>query len=90
MIIDNTTINCNVYLVDVDLHYNMVHHTLFQTTWCTTPCFKHHSRLNEVAARKKRKDYAFRRQFNEKPIIIPGCPGRLLQAHADAATDPNG
>ena len=25
--------------------------------------------------RKKRKDYAFRRQFNEKPSIIPGCPG---------------
>jgi len=23
---------------------------------------------------KKRKDYAFRRQFNEKPSIIPGCP----------------
>ncbi len=23
----------------------------------------------------KRKDYAFRRQFNEKPSIIPGCPG---------------
>ncbi len=24
---------------------------------------------------KKRKDYAFRRQSNEKPSIIPGCPG---------------
>ncbi len=24
--------------------------------------------------KKKRKDYAFRRQFNEKPSIIPGCP----------------
>ncbi len=24
---------------------------------------------------KKRKDYAFRRQFSEKPSIIPGCPG---------------
>ena len=23
---------------------------------------------------KKRKDYAFRRQFNEKPSITPGCP----------------
>ena len=23
---------------------------------------------------KKRKDYAFRRQFNEKPSIIPGWP----------------
>ena len=25
--------------------------------------------------RKKRKDYAFWRQLNEKPSIIPGCPG---------------
>ena len=24
---------------------------------------------------KKRKDYAFRHQFYEKPSIIPGCPG---------------
>ncbi len=23
---------------------------------------------------KKRKDYAFWRQFNEKPSIVPGCP----------------
>ncbi len=26
---------------------------------------------------KKRKDYAFRRQFDEKPNIIPGCPGMV-------------
>jgi len=25
---------------------------------------------------KKRKDYAFCRQFEEKPRIIPGCPGK--------------
>ena len=30
---------------------------------------------------KKRKDYAFRRQFNEKPSIIPGCP----EHHANKA-----
>ena len=24
---------------------------------------------------KKRQDYAFRRQFNEKRSIVPGCPG---------------
>jgi len=24
---------------------------------------------------RKRKDYAFWRQFNENPSIIPGCPG---------------
>jgi len=29
--------------------------------------------------KKKRKDYAFWRQFNEKPSIIPGCPGTPLQ-----------
>ncbi len=28
---------------------------------------------------KKRKDYTFRRQFNEKPSIIPGCPGALFE-----------
>ena len=25
----------------------------------------------------KRKDYAFRRQFNEEPSILPGCPGGI-------------
>ncbi len=30
---------------------------------------------------KKRKDYAFRHQFNEKPSIIPGCPGKLSLSH---------
>ena len=28
----------------------------------------------QVPVEKKRKDYAFQRQFNEKPSIIPGCP----------------
>jgi hypothetical protein len=27
--------------------------------------------------KRKEKDYAFRRQFNEKPSIIPGCPELL-------------
>ncbi len=27
---------------------------------------------------KKRKDYAFWRQFNEKPSIIPGCPDACI------------
>ena len=31
-----------------------------------------------LAAGQKRKDYIFRHQFNEKPSIIPGCPGLLL------------
>ncbi len=26
---------------------------------------------------RKRIDYTFRRHFNEKPSIIPGCPGSL-------------
>ena len=25
--------------------------------------------------KKKRKDYAFRRQFDERPNVILGCPG---------------
>ena len=33
---------------------------------------------------KKREDYAFRRQFDEKPSIIPGCPG-LQQQHEAAS-----
>ncbi len=28
-----------------------------------------------TSAEKKRKDYAFRHQLNEKASIIPGCPG---------------
>ena len=28
-----------------------------------------------IFKKRKRKDYTFRRQFNEKPSIIPGCPG---------------
>ena len=28
----------------------------------------------EYVETRKRKDYAFQRQFNEKPSIIPGCP----------------
>ena len=34
-------------------------------------------RVSPERKEKKRKDYAFRRQFNEKPSIIPGCPGRV-------------
>ena len=29
---------------------------------------------------KKRKDYVFRRQFNENPSTIPGCPGKNTNA----------
>ena len=38
---------------------------------------------DERLGEKKRKDYAFRRQFNEKPSIIPGCPGRAAGTHGD-------
>ena len=31
--------------------------------------------LSLLLASKKRKDFPFRRQFNDKPSIIPGCPG---------------
>ena len=30
--------------------------------------------------KQKRKDHAFRRQFNEKPSVIPGCPGTCKDA----------
>ncbi len=30
---------------------------------------------------KKRKDYTSRRQFNEKPSIIPGCPAFFIRTH---------
>ena len=40
------------------------------------PCTIREQTLSaEESKGKKRKDYAFRRQFNEKPSIIPGCPG---------------
>jgi hypothetical protein len=29
----------------------------------------------ERKGKERRKDYAFWRQINEKPSIIPGCPG---------------
>ncbi len=32
------------------------------------------SRKEKKRKEKKSKDYAFWRQFNEKPSIIPGCP----------------
>ena len=28
-----------------------------------------------VKTRREKEDYAFRRQLNEKPSSIPGCPG---------------
>ena len=31
--------------------------------------------IHTVRVEKKKKDYAFRRQVNEKPGVIPGCPG---------------
>ena len=36
---------------------------------------------SSCAIRKKRKDYTFWRQFNEKPSIIPGCPGIGYKIH---------
>ena len=37
---------------------------------------KEKKRKEKKRKEKKRKDYTFRRQFNEKPSIIPGCLGR--------------
>ena len=38
-----------------------------------------------IRREKKRKDYAFWRQFDEKPIIVPGCPG--LPHHTSTQND---
>ena len=50
-------------------------HTKLQRTLVSV-CLCVHRHVCE----KKRKDYAFRRQFNEKPSIIPGCPDRHVCA----------
>ncbi len=34
-------------------------------------------RKEEKRTEKRRKDYTFQHQFNEKPSIVPGCPGLL-------------
>jgi len=36
---------------------------------------------------KKKKDYTFRRQFNEKPSIIPGCPRHQHHICMQSAVD---
>jgi len=36
---------------------------------------KEKKRKEKKRKEKKRKDYTFGCQFNEKPSIIPGCPG---------------
>ena len=36
---------------------------------------KEKNRNEQKRKEKSRKDYTFRRHFNEKPSIIPGCPG---------------
>ncbi len=46
--------------------------------WSTRPKVGTDTSRNMMASSRKeekRKDYAFRRQFNEKPRIILGCPG---------------
>ncbi len=46
-------------------------------------CTDSTGKLHAVQAEKKRKDYAFRRQFNEKPSIIPGCPDAVQAYNAE-------
>ncbi len=41
----------------------------------------------ECELEKKRKDYAFQCQFNEKPSIIPGCPGEECESHNQVQLD---
>jgi hypothetical protein len=47
--------------------HNSVQSLLLQTRQVVKP--------QNARKEKKRKDYAFRRQFNEKPSVIPGCSG---------------
>ncbi len=42
----------------------------------------HIHNTNGTHQEKKRKDYAFQRQFNERPSVIPGCPGRYTSTQA--------
>ena len=37
--------------------------------------------MGGTSSKKERKDYAFQRQFHEKPSIIPGCPGGGTSKH---------
>ena len=63
-----------------------VHHCGFES-WKLHPVrvpVVHAMCLLAETKEKKGKDYAFRRQFNEKPSIIPGC--LLHAASKDAAT----
>ena len=43
------------------------------------------SRIVLSQAVKKRKEYAFRRQYNEKPSIIPGCPVQAVNGGVGGA-----
>ncbi len=47
---------------------------LISHTGLQTQTVQHSNGKKRKEKEKKRKDYAFRRQFNEKPSIIPGCP----------------
>ncbi len=42
---------------------------------------KEKKRKEKKRKEKKRKDYTFWRQFNEKPSIIPGCPGWMTVSY---------
>ncbi len=49
---------------------NMLRHAMRPANFLTAT-----DSLVTVRKEKNRKDCAFRRQFKEKPSIIPGCPG---------------
>jgi len=40
------------------------------------PCL--YSATDVIGRKEREKNYAFWRQFIEKPSIIPGCPGQLI------------
>ena len=61
---------CMLFLYSIDVLYALLTADKRSTI---TPV--HQPQVAMKIWKCKRKDYTFWRQFNEKPCIIPGCPG---------------
>ena len=66
--------DCLRWLDSLHLHSNMYDQLTASTVYVHIRKRKEKKKKRKEKE-KKRLDYAFRRQFNEKPSIIPGCPG---------------
>ena len=57
-------------------HLSSIYYTLQQqSTYYGLKFAQKEKRKETKRKEKQRKDYAFQRQLNKKPSIIPGCPG---------------